>query len=391
MSQKSKAVNSKEGKITKKDKSRENQYQSFVDDKCGTCSEIFVKDDDAIMCEICCIWFHPKCQDLPEGALELLGKSNIHWFCMKCDITMSKMIISIANLKEKQEYLENEMKETKEEVKEVKEELKCFKHEMKAMKDDIKKMPINTDDYNEVLKKDITSIRSELNEITKVTEEVRIVQNVVNTLENEIKEMKKEENKIEERLRPTWSNVVQREVDNKFQIMNGDLGKVKDTITSVKLEVEEERDKELRSHNLIIYRLPEVGSTKEEKKQHDREYCLDVFKNKLKIQVREEDFKAIFRLGKPNENSAVPRPLMVQFKDRILKNQIMESLHMLKSLEDTYRNISISHDLTKSQREVCKNLLVEAKAKTESSQGEYIWRVRGLPHSLKLVRMKVRN
>ena len=65
----------------------------------------------------------------------------------------------------------------------------------------------------------------------------------------------------------------------------------------------------------------------------------------------------------------------------------MESLFKLRTAEDKFRNISI-HDLTQKERAECKTLIEEAKKKQAEEQGEFIWRVRGLPGQLKLTKLK---
>ena len=62
-----------------------------------------------------------------------------------------------------------------------------------------------------------------------------------------------------------------------------------------------------------------------------------------------EGFKAIFRLGKIKDDNS-PRPLIIQFREKTMKNQVMESVFKLKDAEDKFKNINISHDYTKDDR-----------------------------------------
>ncbi|HKU84187.1 MAG TPA: hypothetical protein VJP58_09105, partial [Candidatus Nitrosocosmicus sp.] len=108
-------------------------------------------------------------------------------------------------------------------------------------------------------------------------------------------------------------------------------------------------------------------------------------------EVRDTDIhnKGIIRLGKKDANNGTKnRPVLVRFKERSIKNNIMESLIKLKKAEDKFKNIGISHDLAPSDREECKKLVLEAKTKQDKEEGEYLWRVRGLPGQLKIVRIK---
>lgn len=104
----------------------------------------------------------------------------------------------------------------------------------------------------------------------------------------------------------------------------------------------------------------------------------------LEIDAKEQDFK-IFRLGKRDKPN---RPLMIQCREKTLKNRIMESLYKLRDADVKFKNISVSHDLTADERTECKSLVEEAKNRQKDEQGEFYWRVRGLPGHLKLVKIK---
>ena len=53
----------------------------------------------------------------------------------------------------------------------------------------------------------------------------------------------------------------------------------------------------------------------------------------------------------------------VEFKSRTTKNQIMESLSKLKSAEESFRRLSITHDMSLRERIQCKQLVSDAKDK----------------------------
>jgi len=95
----------------------------------------------------------------------------------------------------------------------------------------------------------------------------------------------------------------------------------------------------------------------------------------------------LFRLGKRGDSQA-GKPLLVQFREKTVKNRVMDSLFKLKGADDKFKNISVTHDLTPSERLECKNLVEEAKKKQQEEQGEFYWRVRGLPGQLKLVKFR---
>jgi len=83
---------------------------------------------------------------------------------------------------------------------------------------------------------------------------------------------------------------------------------------------------------------------------------------------------------------------MVQFAGYTQKNLVMESLYKLKHAKAQFKKIVIVHDMTQTEREECRKLVVDAKAQeAKVKSGEYIYRVRGLPGKMKVVKIKTRQ
>ena len=102
--------------------------------------------------------------------------------------------------------------------------------------------------------------------------------------------------------------------------------------------------------------------------------------------VRAEEIVKMTRLG--NRATGTKRPMLVQFKSRAIKNEVMESLWKLKKAEPKHKALSISHDMTKNEREECKKLVALAKQKEkDEGKGEYIYRVRGPPEKMIIVKL----
>ncbi|ESN94329.1 hypothetical protein HELRODRAFT_164153 [Helobdella robusta] len=88
-------------------------------------------------------------------------------------------------------------------------------------------------------------------------------------------------------------------------------------------------------------------------------------------EIKESDIKKMYRIGKKGDN---PRPMLIEFKEKSMKNMIMENCLRMKQLSDELKNVSISHDFTKEQREKCKKLVAEAKDKQKQESGEFLYR-----------------
>ena len=99
--------------------------------------------------------------------------------------------------------------------------------------------------------------------------------------------------------------------------------------------------------------------------------------------------KRFARLGRANLiQPGKPRPVLIQFRDRILKNMVMESVSKLKDAEEKYSRIILMHDMSTEDREEYKRLVAEAKEKQkDETLGEYIFRVKGSPGTFRLLKI----
>ena len=104
------------------------------------------------------------------------------------------------------------------------------------------------------------------------------------------------------------------------------------------------------------------------------------------VNTSEADIKSLFRLARPQTTNV--RPILIQLREKSVKNQIMECLYKLKAADEKFKNISVTHDLTEKERNECKLLVEEAKQKQSVESGEFMWRVRGPPGQLKLTKIR---
>ena len=215
------------------------------------------------------------------------------------------------------------------------------------------------------------------------------MQEITSLLDDRIKACKGE--LIEETAKeipPAWSAIVSKTVEtkleSKFEQVSTDVAKVNVAVAEAKKISDEDKDRESRASNIILYRVPETDK-QEERIKYDKDFFCQMANEALEVDMKSEDIKAIFRLGKKGDNC---RPLLVQLRERSVKNRIMESLFKLKSSSEKFKNISVTHDLTKQERLICKTLVDEAKKKQSEEKGEFIWRVRGLPGQMKVIRIQ---
>lgn len=183
-----------------------------------------------------------------------------------------------------------------------------------------------------------------------------------------------------------WTTIVKRTVEKEIKVVKD---KMRDVEVKIKETAEEERRREERINNIIIHRLEEnEGMTVEQGIAEDRKQVLFLFNDVLKINSESKDIKRIFRVGKATEMGTA-RPLFIEFRDRTTKNEVMESLSKLRYADEKYKKISIAHDMTTSERELCRTMVKECKEKQNAEKsGEWIYRVKGWPGAMKIVKMR---
>jgi len=170
------------------------------------------------------------------------------------------------------------------------------------------------------------------------------------------------------------------------------IQEARNSLTETRAQAAEQWDKESRRNNLILYKVPERTQPRaEDRNEADIDFCIELFDNALHVGVSNEDFIHVFRLGKRGDDTAPTRHLLIQFASYTFKNLILESLSKLIHAEQKYNNVIVAHDMTKTEREECRKLVEKAKADCNNdTSGEYLYRVRGNPGQMRVVKIKLR-
>jgi len=289
--------------------------------------------------KLCESWFHATCQKINDDSYAFLKKNeSTHWYCEICNHGVGKILQSLVRMSKRQDLLEEQMQKVSQEVQEMRED-------MKMMKETAKETEVKLDTA------------------------------------------------IEAKLIDTVGSAVKAQVDDHFQTMNSQLSSVNTTLDQVRSRAIEERDRENRAANVILYNIDEAsGNSREDRWRADRKFCLELFNKVLSVEIKEEDMKRFLRLGKPDDSARAPRPVLIQFRDRVLKNMIMESLYKLRDAEDVFKRVIFAHDLTKEKRQECKQLVTEAKKRQDEDESEeFLYRVRGTPGNIRIHKIRKRT
>jgi hypothetical protein len=345
-------------------------------EKCGTCMKIVSdkESDCGVQCEICEVWFHGNCQDVDENLYKTLSQYStmIHWFCKTCNAGAGKILTMFANLRTKVDHIELELGRIRNQT------YSDFKVAMKEL-----------DSKLDIIKKDF----DQKVEISK--------QETMAVLDVKFDDIKKtEEVEGEQKEKTLWSELIDKKVEKKMNSVSDELKTVQTLISDTKDKAKEERDKEARRNNIIIYRVPESKADNiEERHQDDIKLTLKFLNESLQAGADKEDIVKVIRLGRfeniqkdtSNQEPSKTRPMLVMFSDHYMKNLVMNSLYKLKSASQVYKGFIVAHDMTEIDRLQCKTKVNEAKEKAISDKsGEWKYVVRGLPGQMQVLSLRTR-
>lgn len=136
--------------------------------------------------------------------------------------------------------------------------------------------------------------------------------------------------------------------------------------------VDEMREQDIRRNNLIIFNVKESESTEGKERQTEDERAINNMCELL--HVPDATFEKCTRLGRKSDDKVLPIKIcMISFEKK---------MELLKKMNAMRRNRSnntpnIVSDLTPYQREVRKNILVEAKERQLKGEERYIdWKAK---------------
>lgn len=141
-----------------------------------------------------------------------------------------------------------------------------------------------------------------------------------------------------------------------------------------------------RENNLIIHRVTESTNENQEMRRKDDELFFEKLCTEA-LGIGKIEPEKVFRLGPPQTEKS--RPIKIVMRNIEDKVAIMRSLRNLQEAEEPYKAISVTNDLTQEERVENRNLVAEAKKRTEEeNSGEFVFKVRGPPWDRRVVKLK---
>ena len=126
------------------------------------------------------------------------------------------------------------------------------------------------------------------------------------------------------------------------------------------------------------------------RKEDDISLFINICNEISDVEISKEYITQAQRLGMRSENGKI-RPLLIILNSEESKKKIFSRLYKLKDLVQ-FKNISMSHDMTRDERTKTKLLIEEAKSKTinDTDSKNWIYKVRGPPWDQQIQRVRHR-
>ena len=353
--------------------------------KCGECKKICSNKDKCIQCELCELWFHAACEDVSEDTYKLMNQDKVHFYCGKCNKTVGKIMDII---KCRQDKMEIELIQATKDIKEIKEMIAVLQKEKDRERNEylreVNEMKLR---LSVMEKKDI---EKQVEDLTKAfLQEENWLDAKMN--EQPVIERKDIEKQVEDLTNAflqdeKWSDILKKKVEE----VSGEMDNVRKMVVDTKELAEDERDREQRRRNIIVYRVPEsTATTADNRKQEDFTLAMKLMEFIIAEDFEQQEITKVIRLGRKQEGHN--RPLMIQLHSAMTKNYIMQNTWKLKEAPSNLKGLIVCHDLTIKEREECKKLVEEAKTReTDDLTGEWIYRVRGTPGKWRIVKWRRR-
>jgi len=197
---------------------------------CKVCQMTIGDDERWVQCDICEGWNHVLCAGLDDKEYEVLKKGGrkVKWMCKECDLpNVIEMIKMFKDNKAKNEQIEKDLSIVKVEVANV----------VKKLNDEIGAVNKKMTDNKMKIDKHFDCLRDDM----------------VKLVEKKIAEKMKETDDV-------LVKTVKSKVEDHLQTVTNNIADVSKSLVDVKRDVDEQKEREQRAANIIIYNVPESSS-----------------------------------------------------------------------------------------------------------------------------------
>lgn len=336
-----------------KDKKAEISTDMGKDD-CGKCELTVSNGEKAVACDVCEVWFHIQCEDIPEEVYDFMMQEDrtdqLSWCCscckrgcLKLQQRMNKLEKGQLSILERQDNLEVKICEVKAEAEENQ-----AKHI--ELENRVAIMEAKSLESNDKMEKN-KAVNENLGDR-------------LGSLEAKVLD-------VEEKLKVGICYNRQGSQDNRQGVSSDGGGAPKPVVNeqgirgSLYKEINDMRDRE---NNFVVYGAPESTSKViGEKISYDKNFVKNLMQA-CDVEQDATDKIFVFRLGKPAQGKS--RPLLVRQRDSKVKRELFQNIRKLQG-NKTYEKVRISHDLSKREREAEMELWNKAKNLQSAGKGRH--------------------
>ena len=323
---------------------------------CGTCQTGVCDNDRTLECEVCLVQYHVKCQSVSAKLYEALQDNGgcCAWYCQACREGVKQLRLQIIALQRDQLSI-------KASVDRVVVQANQNSSEVALLKSDLTETEKRLEKYNSEMLSGLDTI------ILKSTVSNAETDGRISALQANIE---KRLDQLEKLSGSTSSGPVvprsyaeaaggmealENRLDELAAVVKSNQAKTTATDTrALKRGLTELEDIESRKLNLVVFNLPEAGSTDD-----DINAFKELIKSEFNLSVK---LQAAIRLGRKSD--ARPRMLRVTLEEGSERKLILAKARYLRASEsEVHAKVFIRPDLTKSQLEHSKNLSAQLQEK----------------------------
>ena len=355
---------------------------------CGKCEKICEEEPkdanlQSIECEVCKLYFHIICVDVSKDKLKALSEYDGHYYCPNCEGASVQLHLRCLALEAEQTKIKVSVEALSRRMANCEINLEKWEKEFdKKFKEKSDELQSEIDNWKEA------------NDITKQFQEA------------EIADLKLNKESMEKRLTKVEQIIEKKKIDNDefppLDTITNQAKKYNEIVKNQEIidqklkqhseEKLEEKRKEGREQNLIIYGIPEQNENYVEQLKEDFRVIQELYSDR--VNIIHEDIANLTRLG--TKRGEKTRPIRITFvsaekRIKFLRNNKNLLLYdetfppceaVFCNTDENHLHIYVSPDKTKQERELENKLRNELKER--KGQGEKDICIR----NLKIVKIK---
>lgn len=330
------------------EKKNEKRKEGEENEDCQRCNCRVGTGQLGLMCDLCCRWYHIKCEKVSKEEYDAIGKAGekVKWFCACCEDGIKNLHFENSELRKEVRKLEDRVSDVEEKHRKMMVEL------MKKMSDEV---------AGRVKKEMESMVKAQLEEMMDLQQQefskLRAEVDVAINRRTPEGEADANNNSI---VRLELEGVKREMVDAGRAEMRRERKKEEKKMEELEAKVEE-IEKERRKKNLMIFNLKESESeVTQQRLQHDLEKGKTIFEQELGMaNVMMEN---LIRIGRRGEQ---PRPLLVKLASEEDRREALKRSGRLRDSEE-FSRVFLGRDLTQEERRKDKELREELRRR----QGE---------------------